>query len=382
MARIDEINTRLSAIQQELEAAEGDALSALETEVNQLTQERQSIMDGIQKRQQLREDIAAGLKPGIEIEERKEEKDMEERSFTTASPEYRSAWLKNLQGQQLSEIEQRAYAAADTHNAIPTQVADQFFEAMKKLAPMLSEVTLMRVAGNIKFIAQGTRNAASKHTENAAVSAAADTVVSVTLGGYEFMKVIGISKNAENMSIDAFEAWLVEMLSGDIARALDDYIINDSSNGIAAITYTTNTNQIVKTNGYTYAQIVNLIALLPAAYDAEAKFLVNKATLWNEIAGITNTQGTPVFVPDTREGIAGRLMGYPVVVDDYVSTANKALYLGRWKDIVANLSKGVEVERDESSGFLSGTINYRGYAAFDSKPAKTDAIVRLVSTTA
>lgn len=380
MNRIDEIEARLKAIDSELDSADGETLRALTEEVTRLTEERQAILDEIQTRQQLRIDIAAGS--GGKINEKEEENDMEERTYGIESAEYRSAWLKNLQGVSLNEVEKRAYATTDSHTSIPTQVADHFFEQMKKLAPMLSEITLMRVAGAIKFIAQGTRNAANKHTENAAVSASNDTIVSVTLGAFEFMKVIGISKGAETMSVDAFEDWLVELLSGDIARAIDNYIINDASNGIVAITYKTGTNQVVNTGGYTYEDIVKLIALLPAAYDSEAKFLVNKATLYNEIATIVNSSGQPIFIPDTIGGAQGRLMGYPVLVDDYVSTSNKGLYLGRWKDIVGNLSKGVEVERDESSGFLSATVNYRGYAAFDSKPAKTDAIVRLVSTTA
>lgn len=152
---------------------------------------------------------------------------------------------------------------------------------MKKLAPMLSEITLFRVAGNLKFVAEGTRNTAVKHTENAALAASADTIAQVVLGGFEFMKVIQISRTTKLMSVDAFEGWLVDMLGGDIARAIDNYILNDASNGIAAITYTTGTNQILNTatTGYTYDDVVDLVALLPAAYDAEAKFITNKKTL-------------------------------------------------------------------------------------------------------
>ena len=73
-------------------------------------------------------------------------------------------------------------------------------------------------------------------------------------------------------------------------------------------------------------------------------------------------------------------MGYPVVVDDYVSTANNGLYLGRWKDVVGNLSVPAEIEVREN--FREVGFDIRGYAAFDSKPAKKDAIMRLVSTTA
>ena len=313
------------------------------------------------------------------IKNEREEKKM----YDINSKEYRDLWLKARQG-TLTEEEERAYSAAGT-NAVPTMVSDKFFEKMKKLAPMLSEITLLRVAGNLKFVAEGTRNTAdAKHTENSALSAAEDTTVSVTLGGYEFMKVIQISRTAKLMAIDAFENWLVEMLAGDIARSIDDYIINDASNGIAALTYTTGTNQILNTQGYTYKNVCDLIALLPAAYDAEAKFLVNKKTLWGAggIAQIVDSAGNPIFVPDTVSGIGGRLMGYPVVVDDYVSNANKGLYLGKWTDVVGNLPEDIHVDRDESAGFTSNSIMYRGIAVFDSKPAKGDAIVRLVSTTA
>jgi HK97 family phage major capsid protein len=304
----------------------------------------------------------------------------EEKRMEINSVEYRDLWIRNLQG-NLNEEEKRAYAS-NTTNAVPTLVSDKFFEKMKKLAPMLSEITLLRVAGSIKFVAEGTRNTAdSKHTENSANSPAADTTVSVTLGGFEFLKIIQISRTAKLMSIDAFEGWLVNMLAGDIARAIDDYIINDASNGIAAITWTSNTNQIVEaTPGY--GDICDLIALLPAAYDAEAKFLVNKKTLYTKIAQIVDSTGNPIFVPDTVSGVGGRLMGYPVVVDDYVVSSNGSLYLGRWTDVVGNLSEDIHVDADESAGFTANSIMYRGVAVFDSKPAKTDAIVRLVTTTA
>ena len=309
--------------------------------------------------------------PIIESEDRK--------MYDINTAEYRDLWIRNLQG-NLNEEEKRAYTSGNT-NAVPTLVSDKFFEKMKKLAPMLSEITLLRIAGNIKFVAEGTRNPAdSKHTENSANSPAADTTVYVQLGGFEFLKIIQISRTAKLMSIDAFEGWLVNMLAGDIARAIDNYIINDSTNGISAILWTSNTNQIVEaTPGY--GDICDLIALLPAAYDAEAKFLVNKKTLYTKIAQIVDSTGNPIFVPDTVTGVGGRLMGYPVVVDDYVESSNGSLYLGRWTDVVGNLSEDIHVDADESAGFTANSIMYRGVAVFDSKPAKTDAIVRLVSTT-
>lgn len=384
--KFDEMNT------EELEAREAEILSelenrdamdtdSLEARADELEAIKAELNDRKAKAEadaELRETVAGSNDPVMKTFESEEKK-----MFEVNSKEYRDIWLRNLQG-NLTETEKRDYSSSST-NAVPTIVSDRFFEKMKKLAPMLSEITLLRVAGNIQFVAEGTRNTATKHTENAALDASADTTVSVSLGGFEFMKVIKISRTAKLMSIDAFEGWLVDMLAGDIARKIDDYILNDDANGVAhAFTFTTNTNQILNTatTGYTYKNVCDLIALLPAAYDAEAKFLVNKATLYGEIAQILDTNQRPIFVPDTVSGVGGRLMGYPVVVDDYVSTSNKALYLGKWTDVVGNLPEDIHVDADESAGFTSNSIVYRGLAVFDSKPAKIDGIVRLVSTTA
>lgn len=382
--RLEEINTRLSEIKVELDNEDVN-VEELETETNGLLEERKAIMESAEKRAALVNAVVNLPEAAVtrKFEDKPEERKAMEFNKETVleSAEYRSAWVKALQGKELNEVEQRAYATTDTHNAVPTLTSNKFFEKMKKLAPMLSEITLMRVAGNLKFMAEGTRNAAAAHTENTAVTPAADTVVSVSLGGYEFMKVIRISASASNMSIAGFEDWLVEMLSGDLARAIDNYIINDSTNGIAAITYATTLGNLVvmasAQTEYEYKDIISLVALLPAAYDAEAKFLVNKSVLFNDIKGIVDSSGRPLFDP-----VEKTLMGYPVIVDDYVSTAANALYLGKWTDIVGNLSQDVTVERSVESGFLNNSIDYRGVAVFDSKPAKKDAIIKLVSTTA
>ena len=372
-ARLAELKDETS--EEKRAALDNDALEARINEIEAIKAEIEARKKAHAEEERKAEEVTRMKgEPIIESEEKK--------MYEINSPEYRDLWLRNLQGNLTPEERTGETYTSGNSNAVPTLVADKFFEKMKKLAPMLSEITLMRVAGNLKFVAEGTRNAAGKHTENVDGSIAADTTVSVTLGGFEFMKLIQISRTAKMMSIDAFEGWLVEMLAGDIARAIDNYILNDATNGIAALTFTTGTNQILNTatTGYTYDNVVDLIALLPAAYDAEAKFLTNKRTLYTQIAKIKDSNKNPIFVPDTVGGIGGRLMGYPVIVDDYVETTASSLYLGKWTDVVGNLSEDINVQADESAGFKANAIVYRGVAVFDSKPAKGDAIMRLVTT--
>lgn len=372
--QMEDIEARKAEIAEEIDSEEAD-LDALTSEVDELNARSAEIKETAEKRSAIIEAVASG--EGEVIEERKEEITMNE-VYSVDSMEYRNAWLKSLQGNELNEVEARAYATTDSHTAIPTLVADKFFEKLKKVAPMIDEITCMRVAGNLKFVVEGTNNAADKHTENADISPAGDTIASVTLGIVEFAKIIKISKSVRAQSIDAFEGWLVDMLGRDIARAIDNYIVNDSSNGITKGTFTTNTNQVVSTS-YEYKDICKLISMLPAGYDAGAKFLVSKKVLWEDLKGMVDTSKKPIFDP-----ISKTLCGYPVLVDDYLPSTNKGLYLADWKEaVVGNFGMPLEVEASEEAGFMSGSIAFRGFAGFDSKLTQAGAnIVRLVSTTA
>ena len=60
MTRIDEIQARLAAINAEIDNAEGDALTALETESRSLLEEMEGIKKTVEARQELRSKIAAG----------------------------------------------------------------------------------------------------------------------------------------------------------------------------------------------------------------------------------------------------------------------------------------------------------------------------------
>jgi HK97 family phage major capsid protein len=60
MDRISEIQARLAAINTELDTAEGEALTALETEARTLTEELNGLRNEEQRRQQVRSQIAAG----------------------------------------------------------------------------------------------------------------------------------------------------------------------------------------------------------------------------------------------------------------------------------------------------------------------------------
>ena len=383
MNRLQEIETRMKAIKAELEA-DGADIDALEQEVKDLTEERKLLLAKVEKRNKILGDITKGEGKVLDIIPKADGKPKEERTRedVLASPEYRSAFFKALQGKPLTDVEKREFTLVpNTAGAVvPTETANMIFDTMTKIAPMLNEIQLLRVAGNLRFAVQGVRNPAAPHVEGVAVSPAPDTMVTVTLSGFEFMKVIRISQTIQTMAISAFESWIVKMIGEDIAVQIDSEIINGGTvtgNIAAAQVWVNGVNQItyVPANGLAYSDITGLIALLPSSFDGNAKFVMRKSTFYGQVLAMTDANGNPLAVPDIASKGKYTILGYPVLIDDNV-VVNEA-YLGDYKQVVGNLAADIQVARSTESGFLNNSIDFRGTAIFDCDIAQPTAIVKL-----
>ena len=377
MDRLKEIEKRLAEIKVELEK-EGADIDALEQEVKTLTEERKQLLEKIEKRNKIIKDIADGAGTPVPnylpTEERKDEPKGPD------SPVYRTAFLKRLLGQPLTEAEKREFTLVPptAAAAVPTQTYNKIFDQMTKIAPMLSNITLLRVPGNLRLAVQGVRNPAQPHQELAAVNPAADTLVSVNLTGYEFIKVLRISATIRAMAIDAFEDWLARTLGEDLAVAIDNEIINGptvSGNIANAQVWNAGVNYVQYAGNISYQDITNCIGLLPSAFDANAKWLMNKATFYQQIMQIVDGNGNLIAIQSLADGGAWRIMGYPVLIDDNVDAG--VVYFGDYTKVVGNLSQDIRVESSAESGFLNNAIDFRGTAIFDCNIAQPTAITKI-----
>lgn len=396
-ARLKEIETRVSEITDQIETRDGENVpdyEALNTELDALSEESRQLklrMKGLDISEGFTDDKNVRSLGGVQMMNNEPEKRFEkmERDELLTTKEYRSAFLKALQGKNLSEVEQRAYSSAsDSAGAvIPTETASTIFDKMIKVAPMLNEITLLRVAGNLKFGVEDSRADASQHTENASVTPATDSLTYVTLGGYEAVKVLRISKTVQTMAIDAFENWLTKILAEDVAEKVENWIINGTGSsqpkGVEkARTWTASTTSIEYTNGSTptYDNVMDLISLLPARYDGKAKILCNKKFLFGYLAKIKDDNKQPILVKNMTAEMPLAIMGYPVLVSDKVEDGS--MYLGDFTNLVGNLSQDITIESSTQSGFLNNAIDYRGACLFDCDIALADAFVKLTEAAA
>lgn len=310
---------------------------------------------------------------------------VEERNDVTvdSNKEYRSAFLKTLQGKTLTDAEERTMtsAAASVGAVIPTETQDLIIEKLYQEAPLLNEIELMHVNGNITFAVEADATDANVHVEGATITEDGDVLIPVSLSTYEITKYITISKTVSRMSVDAFEKWLVNMIAKRVARKITKLIIsgtgtNQPTGVEKANTWdATNSVTVAKTASLTKDNVLALCGLLPGAYDANAKWLMSKKTLLNDFRPLQDKGKDDFFVKQDGKYY---VEGYEVMLDD--SVIEHDAYLGDFKMYAGNLADEVTVDTDKK--LSSNSYEYLGCALFDGKPAISEAFVKLTKAKA
>jgi len=387
--RLQEIEKRLAEIKVELEK-DGADIDALEKEVKELTEERKKLLDQAEKRKKIISDITAGA--GTVIDDFLPKPEERKKEFTTDTildtPEYRSAYLKRLQGKELNEVEKRALttAAGSAGAAVPTTTLNRIIDKLRQTSALFPRITVSYVPGNLSIVvANAKTTAAWKTAEGNDGTPTDDTVVNVQLAGYELIKLVEISAAAEAMTIDAFEAYIASEIGRRLAIAIENAILNGNGGGeptgiLSGITWdTTNSTTWTASSTIGYDNLVDGLALLPTLYHNNAVFVMNRKMLFGGIRKIKTDDKQPIFTYNPQDAARNSILGYPVIVDDYMP--DDTILLGDFSYYYMNFAKSPEISVSREAAFKSGKITYRGLAVADGKPALAEAFVKIYKAT-
>lgn len=376
---LQQVEERLAALDVEVrEATEAEAVEKAAEEKKGLLTRKAELVDLEQRKKTALELNTGEKQPDHIIEIRKDEKKMDFAKMTLeqriATPEYRELWLSKLQGKPI-EKRDNEMGMNEVGDTVPTITQERIFNKLREYVPLLNEITLLQVPGNVSFAVEGTKNDAAIHNENALITPAADTMTKITLGGYEIVKVLRISATISAMSINSFEGWLVENLAESIAEKIGEYIIYGDGNGEpkgldSAANYVDGTNAVdwATDNTVTTAELIELAGYLKPGYHRRAKFLMNHKTYWAIVSKQDNSKFS-IMTPDWK-----RLLGYEILLDDRVDDYD--IFFGDFKKVVGNLAQNVKVDRSIESGFLNNSVDFRGTAIFDCDIATSEAFVK------
>ena len=198
--------------------------------------------------------------------ERKEENKMEERKFTIADKEYRSAWAKKLMGlseDKFTEDEKRALGDAVTTTAttyvaatantqginngglfIPTDVRMEIMELIDQMSPFYRDIRKLQVNGNVDLPYLFSADDAEWYTELTDTKNEGSEYRNLQLTGWELAKDVVVTWKLEEMAVESFITFIIEELAHKMGVALINAVIYGNGvskptgvlNGLTAVT--------------------------------------------------------------------------------------------------------------------------------------------------
>ena len=374
----EEVEARQSEISQMIEADDGSLdLSPLVVEADALMKRSKELREAEAEKRESREKVAGGA--GELIKKIEEDKPMEERTFAIDTVEYREAFLKKLQGKELTAEERTAVTATA---AIPTKTMNEIVHKLE-LNPLISAVDLTQIPGYVSYPAEDSIADASWVAMGTASTDSEDSLKAVNLAAYKLIKTVEINADVDAMSIDAFETWLVERLANKIEKALDAGILNgggaDSSMCLGIVKSKSTQDGTFTRAGITWKQLTSIIGALPGQYHPNASFVMSPTLFFTHVLGMLDSQNNRVVVMDPQEPRKYNILGFPCIVDGNAATTD--ILFGDLKAYKMNLAKPIEVKSSEDAEFRKGSRVWRAMTLADGKLADTNAIVRYIATT-
>ena len=281
--------------------------------------------------------------------------EMEERKFTTASPEYRSAWAKTLMGVKLNETEERALgdaigttattyvaAAADANGInnlgllIPESVRLDWLKIAEKASPIYRDIRKLNINGNVDFPYLYSADDAEWYAETSTTKNEGQEYRNIKLTGHELAKAIEITWKAEAMTVEGFISFLLDELNEKMNKALINAVIY--GNGSGKPTGITN-GLDAKTNSNVIDLIKECLGDLSTENRVGAKVYV-ASDVADEIAFYKDENGN---YPYLVAGL-GRAGGATIEADPFLTAGD--IVVGNAQNYILNFNEGLRVDKE------------------------------------
>lgn len=389
---IEDIETRAGQIRGTIENDPEADITKLNIEIEGLNQAKQNIKDKEKESMTKVNQEQRSFNPITGTQIKGQNELTSDNIFS--SEEYRSAFYKQMLGQNLSEVETRAFnmamaqqnaehradsfsSSSNSSAVLPEQTLNEVIKKARTQGGLIGHVRSFNIPTKIS-IPIGTPTAKAEwHTEGKKVDSENPTTASVQFDGNEIIKVFSISVKAKTMSISAFESYLIEELTSAVVEAIDYALVNGTgtNQGQGVLTGVTwNASNTVDLTGE-YTDFTKALALLKRGYSAGAKFVMSNATLYNTVYSLVDANKRPLFIADAQNESIGHILGKEVVVDDNVEDGT--ILLGNFNYLGYNLPEGLMLEQSRESSFRSGLVDYRAMAIADTRVLVDEAFIKL-----
>lgn len=375
---IDEFNTKRKEMLDRAEALINDGkvneAKALADEVKNLDAQFEAEKETSAELNMLKDQSVKTVENLVKIEENKFTE--KENTEMNTSALYKQAFFNTLLGKELTVEQKNAFVHTtglpDAKSLpIPTETLNEIWSLVSEEHAITKDIRKIfsKAVIEIPVHSAVVAGAATTVNEGAANSDEENTFTKVTLAGKDFSKTIDISYAALAMTIEAFEAYLKQEIADGISDALADDVFATIDSGIAS----GNILETATVGTMTYADIAGAFAKLKRVTNNKVVVYATRATVYNLLATLEDTEGHLIFQPNANAEISGYLLGAAVKFDD--SVAANRLYIGDASKVTYNVVQDIMVEQDRN--IKTHVVTYSGYARMEGALVIPTAFARL-----
>ncbi|MDM5439853.1 phage major capsid protein [Bacillus hominis] len=361
MNRLQEILQRKAEIRTALEGTGEVDLSALETELRELSEEQTNI----ETRQRLLEEarsINDGNATGTRtVETFNANPGDEQREIGTDSVEYRNAFMNYVLRGEAIPAELRANAVTktgDVGSVIPQTVLNQIIEKIEAVGMILPLVTRTAIKGGVSVPISSVKPVASWVAESAGSDKQKKTTGAITFNYNKLRCAVAVSLEVDTMALPVFESTLINNVVEAMTKAIEQSIINGTGVGQpkGILTETPVVGQSLDIAKIEYKTLIDAESALPLEYEDGAVWCMTKKTFM-AYAGMVDSNGQ--LIARVNYGINGKperfLLGRQVVLCNYVDSFSTAAtgkpfaFLFNFSDYLLNTNYQMGVKKYEDN---------------------------------
>ena len=251
----------------------------------------------------------------------------------TETVEYRNAFYNFISGKDLTEQQRSTLiTVADDGIAIPKSLDTKIWDCIHTDHPITRDVDTQHT-GIVLEVTKHTGITAGKATtvgEGIAPELENNTFAKVTLAGKDFSKVVELSYAAAKMTQGALENYLAEEIAAEMSEALAKYIFGKIKTDLGAAKVT-----VAKDAKLTFTNLATAIGSVKRG--SNLKIYCSRATKFQQIVGMVDTAGQPVF----RDGVS---LGCDVIKD---AAAGDDIYIIDPTRFILNVVQPMIIETDK-----------------------------------
>lgn len=312
---------------------------------------------------------------------------------------YDEVFCKVLLGREINDTERKVYETVNAVTTksgngavIPETMLNEIIKDLGETHPILNDITTFAIKGNIRLPKASLTSVADWYDDGTTTNDGSVSTAEIDLYGYDLKCNIDLSFNMKEMSISEFKTFLIAELKEQMANKLANGVVNGKgvptgsqthkaqpTGIVTALEGETNTPKVVtysasNTSDELEAKLREMLGILKSGYKAGSAFYAKSTVIWNVLAGIKDTKGNNIFIPDVTAGGVGRIFGVPVKEEDAI--ADDAVLLGNFKrGYVVNFNKQITILSQDIN--KEAKTSYTGYAIVDGKPRLTEAFAYL-----